>query len=166
MAPKYDPELVEPLWKRMVEVGFESLTSAEEVRDALNRPGTTLCLINSVCGCAARGARPGVALALQHDLIPDHLITVFAGMDHEAVAAVRDALPGVPPSSPCVALFRGGEPVAVIERRHIESMGAVELANRLQEIFDRECTRRGPSVTPDVFDALEFEQMCSSTLML
>ncbi len=166
MAPKYDPELVEPLWKQMVEIGFESLSTAEQVRGALARSGTVLCLINSVCGCAARGARPGVALALQNDLIPDHLITVFAGMDQEAVQAVRDAMPEVPPSSPCAALFRGGKLLAVAERRHIESMGAVELANRLQELFNRECTRRGPSVPQEVFDSVEFVQMCSSSLML
>lgn len=166
MAPKYDPELVEPLWRQLVEVGFESLVTAEAVEEALSRPGTLLCLINSVCGCAARGARPGAALALQHDVIPDHLVTVFAGMDQDAVAAVRAAMPGHAPSSPCVALFRDGQPVEVVERSQIESMGPLELASRLQALFRRECARKGPSVPPEVFDAVEFAQMCSSSVML
>ncbi len=165
MEPKYDPELVKPLWEPLVTVGFESITTGEGVREALARPGTLLCLINSVCGCAARNARPGAALSLQGTPIPDHLITVFAGMDHGAVAEARAAMIGVPPSSPSFALFSNGKLVESVGRHEIEGMTALELAGHLRTLYNSHCTRTGPSVPPEVFDTVEFAMMCSSSLL-
>lgn len=165
MPPMYDPEQVRPMWEELAAVGVRPLTQPEEVDAVLSgTAGTVLCVINSVCGCAAGGARPGVTLALQNDLIPDELVTVFAGMDTEAVARAREYLAPVPPSSPCIALFKEGKPVHVLERRHIERMSAVDIANNLRQVFNELCTRKGPSVPPEVYENLESVQMCGSTL--
>lgn len=153
MQPLYDTEAVRPLRDELTQVGFTQLTTAEEAEEALiQRQGTLLLVINSVCGCAAGGARPGVALALQHQTIPDRLATVFAGVDTEATARVRDAMPHHAPSSPFIILFRDGKEVFVLERRHIEQMDATSIAASLRRAFDEWCVAPGPSVPASVYE--------------
>ena len=165
MPPLYDPEQVRPMWEELANVGVRPLKTAQEVDEVLLKPaGTALCVVNSVCGCAAGGARPGVTLALQNDRIPDELVTVFAGMDQEAVAQARGHMAEVPPSSPCIAVFKDGKPIHVLERRHIERMNAMDIANNLKQVFDQTCTRQGPSVPPEVFDANEHVDTCGSSI--
>jgi len=165
MPPLYDPEQVRPMWEELANVGVRPLSTAEEVDTVLAKSeGTALCVVNSVCGCAAGGARPGVALSLQNDIIPDELVTVFAGMDQEAVAQARGYMSNVPPSSPCIALFKDGKPVHVLERRHIERMTALDIANNLKEVFSQTCARKGPSVPPEVFASNEHVDTCGSSI--
>ena len=138
MPPMYDPDQVRPMWEELANVGVRPLTTAEAVDEVLSKDsGTVLCVVNSVCGCAAGGARPGVTLALQGDVIPDELVTVFAGMDQEAVARARGYMEPVPPSSPCIAVFKDGKPLHVLERRHIERMTAIDIANNLTQVFQQ-----------------------------
>lgn len=167
MPPTYDPEEVKPMVDELARIGVDPLTVPEEV-DRLIRdtPGTTLLVINSVCGCAAGNARPGTALALQHKTIPDNLATVFAGVDIESVARARELMPGVPPSSPCIALFDNGTLVRILERRHIEQMTAVEVGDALIESFDTFCTREGPSVPKEIFEQNEHVDRCGSSIPL
>jgi putative YphP/YqiW family bacilliredoxin len=165
MPPIYDPEQVRPMWEELANVGVRPLTTPEDVDSVLSKKeGTVLCVVNSVCGCAAGGARPGVTLSLQNDLIPDELVTVFAGMDQEAVAKARGYMSQVAPSSPCIAVFKDGAPVHVLERRHIERMNAVDIANNLTEVFNALCTRPGPSVSPEVFDSNHSIKACGSSI--
>ena len=135
MQPLYDPEGVRPMWEELAECGVEPVQTRENVDEALKRPGTTLVVVNSVCGCAAGSARPGVTRALQHSTIPDHLTTVFAGVDREATERAREHMVGVAPSSPSVALFKDGELVHMLERRHIEMMNDEMVAQNLTEGF-------------------------------
>jgi len=166
MESLYDREAVQPLWTCLRDIGFECLSDPRAVAAALNRRGLTLLFINSVCGCAARSARPGVGLALQHERIPDYLVTVFAGVDREAVEEARDHMPGVPPSSPCVAVFRDGRLLEMVSRSEIETLTPVDLANRLVEFFKRYgADRRGPSVPPEKFQAVDFANVCSTSLI-
>ena len=165
MPPIYDPEQVRPMWEELANVGVRPLTTPEAVDEVLTKTsGTVLCVVNSVCGCAAGGARPGVTLALQGDIIPDELVTVFAGMDQEAVAKARGYMTGIAPSSPCIAVFKDGAPIHVLERRHIERMNAMDIANNLTEVFKQTCSRKGPSVPPEVFDANEHVEVCGSSI--
>lgn len=165
MPPMYDPEQVRPMWEELANVGVRPLTTSGEVDSVLSRQeGTVLCVVNSVCGCAAGGARPGVTLALQNDIIPDELVTVFAGMDQEAVASARGYMTNVAPSSPCIALFKEGKPIHVLERRHIERMSAMDIANNLRAVFAETCSRKGPSVPEDVFEQNEHVDVCGSSL--
>src|SRR5690242_10967535 len=120
MQPIYDPEAVRPMWEELAQCGVAPLKTAADVDAAIANPGTTLAVVNSICGCAAGGARPGVTQALQGAVIPDHLTTVFAGVDMEATARARELMPEVAPSSPSVALFKDGSLAYVLERRHIE----------------------------------------------
>ncbi len=165
MPPIYDPEQVRPMWEELANVGVRPLTTVEDVDAVLGKDsGTVLCVVNSVCGCAAGGARPGVSLALQSETIPDELVTVFAGMDQEAVAQARDYMVGVVPSSPCIALFKDGKPIHVLERRHIERMTAIDIANNLTAVFKETCDRKGPSVAPEVFNSNEHVDTCGSSI--
>ena len=165
MPPIYDPVQVRPMWQELANVGVRPLSTAADVDKAIkDNSGTVLCVVNSVCGCAAGNARPGVCLALQHEVIPDDLVTVFAGMDQEAVAQARGYMSQVPPSSPCIAIFKEGKPVFVMERRHIERMSALNIANALIGAFDELCTRKGPSVAPDVFEKNEHPEICGSSI--
>lgn len=165
MPPMYDPEQVVPMWQELVNVGVRPLTTPEEVDAVLSKnEGTVLVVVNSVCGCAAGGARPGVGLALQNDTIPDELVTVFAGMDMDATNRARGYMSQVQPSSPCIALFKDGQPVHILERRHIERMTAVDIANNLKDVFNKNCSRKGPSVPPEVFDDNEHVEICGSSI--
>ena len=135
----YPADLVMPMKAELTDKGFQDLTSAEQVNDALKQPGTTLVVVNSVCGCAAGAARPGVIYSLTGDKKPDHLTTVFAGFDTEAVAEARKHFAPFPPSSPCVALFKDGELVHMLERHHIEGNPAGAIAANLQAAYDEYC---------------------------
>ena len=135
----YPQELVQPMKAELTDKGFEDLTSAEAVDQALNQSGTTLIMINSVCGCAAGAARPGVIYSLTGEKKPDHLVTAFAGYDVDAVAEARKLFAPFPPSSPCVALFKDGELVHMLERHHIEGNPAGAIAANLQAAYDEYC---------------------------
>jgi putative YphP/YqiW family bacilliredoxin len=133
--------LVRPMREELTRLGVQELRSAEEVDRVLTAEdgGATLLVVNSVCGCAARNARPAVAMALRHSARPDRAATVFAGQDLEATARAREYLHGYPPSSPSIALLRDGEVVLMLERHRIEGRDADEIAEDLTEAFDRFC---------------------------
>lgn len=135
----YPAELVKPMREDLSTVGFEELYTAESVESAINKEGTTLVVVNSVCGCAAANARPGAKLSLQNAKKPDHLVTVFAGVDTEAVNAARNLMVPFPPSSPSMALFKDGELVHMIERHHIEGRPAELIAENLREAYNEFC---------------------------
>ena len=135
----YPEEMVKPMQEELTSAGFQELYTAEEVEKAVKAPGTTLVVINSVCGCAARNARPGAAMSLEGAKKPDHLITVFAGVDKEAVDAARGFMFPFPPSSPSIALFKDGELVHMLERHHIEGRAAELIADNLKDAFNEYC---------------------------
>lgn len=167
MPSLYDREEVRPMWEELSSVGVRPLTTPEEVDEVLTKKeGTALVVVNSVCGCAAGNCRPGVTLALQNDLIPDELVTVFAGVDSEATDRARSYMKDVPPSSPCIALFKEGELIGILERRHIEGMTAVDIGNRLAQAFNEFCQRKGPSVPREVFEQNPSVKRCGSTLTM
>lgn len=137
----YPPDLVAPMAKDLTDYGFESLSTPEEVIDAIeNSQGTMLLVVNSVCGCAAANARPGAKLALKNDKTPDRLVTVFAGVDREATGKAREFLLPYPPSSPSIALFKDGQLVNMIERHQIEGRSAYQIADDLKNSFDEHCS--------------------------
>lgn len=119
--------------------GFEELYTAEAVEKAINQEGTTLVVVNSVCGCAAANARPAAKMSLKNAKRPDHTVTVFAGVDFEAVNAARNLMVPFPPSSPSMALFKNGELVHMIERHHIEGRPAEIIAQNLMAAYDEFC---------------------------
>lgn len=126
--------------EELTEHGFTELLTANEVEDQLSKQGTTLVMINSVCGCSAGSARPGVILAvLNSDKKPDHLATSFAGFDIEAVRKLREHLLPYPPSSPAIALFKNGQLVHFIERHQIEGRPAQMIASNLINAFEQHC---------------------------
>jgi putative YphP/YqiW family bacilliredoxin len=137
---RYPEQLIVPMRQDLTQYGVEEARTAEDV-DRLLAPGsgTVLMITNSVCGCAAGKARPAVGLALNHPNRPDTAAAVFAGADIEAVARVRQLLPGVPPSSPSMAIFRDGQPVFALHRFQIESSDAGTIAKMLTEAFDQHC---------------------------
>ena len=135
----YPADLVLPMKAELTDKGFQDLTTPAEVDSALKQSGTTLLVINSVCGCAAGAARPGVLYSLTGEKKPDHLVTAFAGFDSDAVAEARKLLAPFPPSSPAVALFKDGELVHMLERHHIEGNPAGAIAANLQAAFDEYC---------------------------
>ena len=138
---RYDPTMVQPMRDELTSLGFEELLTPEEVDTALKSEGTVMVVVNSVCGCAAGKARPGVRLAVQHDRIPDKLTTVFAGMEIEATEHARSYFPGYPPSSPQIGLLRDGKLVFLLERHDIEGREANDIAEKLVESFDQYCTK-------------------------
>jgi putative YphP/YqiW family bacilliredoxin len=137
---RYPEEFIGPMREELTRLGVQETRTPEEV-DALLGPqsGTVMMVINSMCGCAAGRARPGVALSLRHGVLPDTMATVFAGGDLEATARVREYLPDYPPSSPSVALFKEGKPVFMLQRHQIENRDAAEIAKSLTEAFDHFC---------------------------
>jgi len=135
----YPAELVKPMREDLTKVGFEELQTAEAVETALAKEGTTLVVVNSVCGCAAANARPGARQSLQNAKRPDHIATVFAGVDKEAVDAARAHMIPFPPSSPCMALFKNGELVHMLERHHIEGRPAELIAENLMDAYNEHC---------------------------
>ena len=135
----YPEEMVSPMRAELSDAGFEELYSAGAVENAVGKEGTTLLIVNSVCGCAARNARPGAKMSLENDKKPGHLVTVFAGVDKEAVDAARGFMFPFPPSSPCIALFKDGELVHMLERHHIEGRPAELIADNLKDAFNEYC---------------------------
>ena len=135
----YPAELVKPMREDLASAGFEELYTAEAVENAINKKGTTLVVVNSVCGCAAANARPAAKLSLSNPKKPDHIVTVFAGVDVEAVNAARNLMVPFPPSSPSMALFKDGELVHMIERHHIEGRPAELIAENLTEAYNEFC---------------------------
>ena len=123
----------------MVEAGYEELTSPEEVDDAFARKGTTLVMINSVCGCAGGIARPAATHSIHYDKRPDHLVTVFAGQDREATEQARSYFEGEPPSSPSFAFLKDGKFVTMLGRHEIEGFSAIDVVGKLQHVFDEHC---------------------------
>jgi bacilliredoxin len=138
--PMYDPRLVQPMREELTRIGFQELRTPDEVDAVLGATkDTALVVVNSVCGCAARNARPAAALAVQHAKRPQRLLTVFAGQDADATARTRSYFTGYPPSSPQIALFQGGKLVFMLERRNIEGRGAQDIAADLTAAFERYC---------------------------
>lgn len=135
----YPPELVKPMIDELTAVGFQELKTVEAVQKALEKEGTTLVVVNSVCGCAARNARPAAIMSLQNAKKPDYLTTVFAGVDREATEEARNFMLPFPPSSPSIALFKDGELVHMLERHHIEGRYADVIAENLQQAYDEFC---------------------------
>ena len=135
----YPEELVKPMREELTNNGFSALYSADDVDAAIATKGTTLVMVNSVCGCAAGTARPGAVASLQFDKKPDNLTTVFAGVDKEAVDKARDHMVPFPPSSPCMALFKDGELVHMLERHHIEGRPAELIAENLMDAYNEHC---------------------------
>jgi len=135
----YPPELVRPMREDLTKEGFAELHTAQEVEAALQKKGTTLVVVNSVCGCAAANARPGAKMAIQNNKKPDQLVTVFAGVDREATDAARAQMIPFPPSSPSMALFKDGELVHMLERHHIEGRPAELIAENLMDAFNQHC---------------------------
>jgi bacilliredoxin len=135
----YPEELVAPMRAELTAVGFKELKNAEDVHNILKESGTTLMVVNSVCGCAAGTARPGVVLSLRNAKIPTNLTTVFAGVDTEATQTARAEMVPFPPSSPSIALFKDGELVHMLERHHIEGRSAEMIANNLIGAYEEFC---------------------------
>jgi len=135
----YPEEIVKPMREELTRVGFQELATAEEVDQALETAGTALVVVNSICGCAAANARPGVRISLDHSKTPDRLYTVFAGVDREATDQARARMIPFPPSSPSIALFKDGELVHMIERHHIEGRPAMLIAENLKEAYSDHC---------------------------
>lgn len=135
----YPPDLVAPMREELVQAGIKDLTTVDEVEEAMKQSGTTLVVVNSVCGCAAGTARPGIVAALESENKPDHLVTVFAGVAQDATKRAREYMLPYPPSSPSVALFRDGQLVHMIERHHIEGRPAFMIAENLKAAFAEFC---------------------------
>ena len=135
----YPEELVRPMRAELSDAGFKELYTADEVKNELSKEGTTLVVVNSVCGCAARNARPGAKMSLDNGKTPNNLVTVFAGVDREAVDEARAHMFPFPPSSPSMALFKNGELVHMLERHHIEGRPADMIAENLKDAYDEFC---------------------------
>lgn len=137
MYPEY---MIAPMRQELTRLGIEETRTPEAVDQALTqRPGTTLVVVNSVCGCAAGKARPGIAMALQHSVKPDHAITVFAGADTDATNRARGYFTGIPPTSPSIGLLRDGKLLWAMPRHQIEGRTAIEIAQELRQAFDQFC---------------------------
>lgn len=136
----YDERLVIPMRQELTRLGFEELRTPTAVDEKLkDAPGTTLVVVNSICGCAARNARPAVAIALENEAKPEHLTTVFAGQDVEATARAREYFTGYPPSSPSIGLLKEGRLVFLLERWQIEGRPAQDIARDLVDAFEQHC---------------------------
>ncbi len=138
---RYDPRMVQPMREELTTLGFEELLTPDAVDEVLGSDGVVLVVVNSVCGCAAGKARPGVRLAVQHDKVPDKLTTVFAGMEIDATERARSYFPGYPPSSPQIGLLQDGKLVYLMERHDIEGREANEIAAKLVDAFDQYCSK-------------------------
>ncbi len=139
IVQRYPEQFIAPMREELTTLGFEELRTPESVDQAVSRPGTTLLVVNSVCGCAAGKARPGIAMALRGQAKPSHLTTVFAGADIESTAQARAHLAPYPPSSPSIALLKDGKVAFMLERRDIEGRPAERIAEALQAAFEQHC---------------------------
>lgn len=162
--PTYDPVAVMPLRAELNLVGFEDAYDESSVDEALSSSGTTLLMVNSVCGCSAGSARPGICASLQNELIPDRLITVFAGQDKTALEHIRSShLGAYAPSSPFIALFKDGQPILCLQRTDIQEMDAETVAGTLARAYNAQCTKSGPSISPEEYEKLDHTIACGST---
>ena len=166
--PMYDQSAVQPMRDELVAVGFTELLTPKEVEDAIkvNNNETVIVMINSVCGCAAGSARPGISLALQNDIIPDKLYTVFAGQERDAVDKTRQLVGSVPPSSPSFALFKNGELIHFMHRYEIEGNMPQQISEYWREIFNKHCTMQGPSIPAEHFVKVMHAKACGSKIPL
>lgn len=139
IAQRYPEPFIAPMRAELTRLGFEDLRTPDAVDEAVKKPGTTMVVVNSVCGCAAGKARPGIALALTRGKRPDHLATVFAGADVEATETARGYFQPYPPSSPSIALIKDGKLVYMMERRQIEGQSADMIAAELRRAFEEHC---------------------------
>ncbi len=165
--PTYDPAAVQPLRDELLTVGFVETPTVADVDTAIlgDDDATVLLVVNSVCGCSAGSCRPGISAALQNDHIPDRLITVFAGQEKEALAHIRETyLSAYPPSSPVIALFKGGKIVGLAQRSDIQETDAGGVNIAMRKLFDKYCTAVGPSIPAAVYDALEYTITCGSKI--
>src|SRR5213595_3395408 len=136
----YPEIMIRPMREDLTRLGVEELRTADQVDETLqNSKGTVMVVVNSICGCAAGKARPGVALALQNDARPDKVVTVFAGADIEATEKARSYFTGYPPSSPSIGLLKDGQLVFMMERRQIEGRDAYQIAEELKRAFEQHC---------------------------
>lgn len=135
----YPEAIVNPMKAELTSVGFEELTKPEDVENAIKKDGTTLIVVNSVCGCAAGACRPGVKKSLENAKRPNNLTTVFAGFDVDAVAQARKHFSPYPASSPAIALFKNGELVHFVERHNIEGHNALAISEHLKAVYDEYC---------------------------
>lgn len=135
----YPLEIVKPMKEELTSIGFKDLTTVEEVKRNIASSQTAILIVNSVCGCAAANARPGVIQSLINDKIPSDLLTVFAGVDKEATEAARSLMIPFPPSSPCIALFKKGEIVHMLERHHIEGRSSELISENLKQAYNEYC---------------------------
>lgn len=163
LPPIYDPEAVKPMWQELAAVGVEPLNTPDQVDAALTKEsGTVLVIVNSVCGCAAGSARPGAMLALQHSTIPDRSVTVFAGVDRDAVERAREHMSKHAPSSPSMGLFKDGEQVFMLERTDLQEMDQDQVAAALRGAFEAHCNNPGPSVDAETFAKIQPVHGCGS----
>jgi putative YphP/YqiW family bacilliredoxin len=138
----YPEIMIKPMREELTRLGFEELKTSEQVDDTVqNSKGTLMVVVNSICGCAAGKARPGIALALQHSVRPDKVATVFAGADIEATETARNYFTGYPPSSPSIALLKDGKIVYMLQRHQIENKGPAQIAQELTQAFDQYCAQ-------------------------
>jgi len=145
----YSEIMVTPMREELTRLGIQELRTAEEVDKALAaQPGTSMVVVNSICGCAAGRMRPAIRLALEHSLRPDRIFSVFAGQDQAATARARSYFTGYPPSSPSIALLRDGRLIHMIERSDIEHREAADIAVELKKVFDKFCAKPAVVVRP------------------
>jgi bacilliredoxin len=137
----YPEILIKPMRDELTQIGVKETRTPEQVDAAIHQPGTVMVIVNSVCGCAAGKARPGIAMALRNKTLPDRMVTVFAGADIEATDHARGYFKGYPPSSPSVGLLRDGELVYILQRHQIEGREAPQIASELTAAFDRFCAK-------------------------
>lgn len=137
--PTYDPVMVQPMREEVTHMGVRELLTAEEVDAVAKLPGTTMIFVNSVCGCAAGMARPALVAIMKHGVLPDHVVSVFAGMEKAAVARARELMAPYPPSSPSFALLKDGKLVAMLERKHIEGRSGQQVAEALLQMITENC---------------------------
>ena len=135
----YPNEIVQPMKEELTSVGFKELLNETQAIESIKKDGITLVVVNSVCGCAAANARPGVKMSLKNTKKPNNLYTVFAGVDVEATTAARDMMAPFPPSSPSIALFKNGELIHMLERHHIEGRSAEMIAENLVTAYEEHC---------------------------
>ncbi|MBV6418928.1 MAG: hypothetical protein DAHOPDDO_00138 [Ignavibacteriaceae bacterium] len=166
--PIYDQSSVQPMRDELVAVGFNELLTPKEVEEAIkvNNNETVFVFINSVCGCAAGSARPGISLALQNEIIPDKLYTVFAGQERDAVDKTRELIGNLPPSSPSVALFKNGKLVHFMHRYEIEGSMPKQISDYWRSIFNEQCSKQGPSIPAEHFEKVMYAKQCGSKIPL
>ena len=135
----YPLEIIKPMKEELTSIGFKDLTKSEDVNNYILNSKSAVLIVNSVCGCAAANARPGVISSISNPKVPDELITVFAGVDKEATEAARNLMVPFPPSSPCIAVFKDGELVHMLERHHIEGRSSEIISDNLKQAFNEFC---------------------------